>query len=168
MEQSELPAGSRQHVDAAEVGFARDRVERGAKDVLKATRELAERTFALEQAALFGEVEFEEALFYPVAELRKRYTAEQATKMEWRRNACIRMLAYGIQAKDIAKDLHMNLRTISALATQNGKMLAGFSDKFAQELMTSAAADIALAETKRDESSHIHAPSASRSVPPTQ
>ena len=63
------------------------------------------------------------------------------------------MLAYGIPAEDIAQDLHMNLRTIQALASQNGKQLAAFSEKFAGELMSSAAADIALAETKRGEAS---------------
>lgn len=98
--------------------------------------------------------EEESALFLPVEELRKRYTGAQAEKMEWRRNACVRMLAYGIPAEYIARDLHMNLRTVSALAAQYGKTIASFSEKFAQNLMESAAADIAAAETKRGGASH--------------
>jgi len=141
-------------VDEAAVRREQARVDRKAKGLKAALAELAEATGDLRQAALFGEPEFEPGLFLSGEDLRKRYTGKQATKMEWRRNACIRMLAYGIPAEDIAQDLHMNLRTIQALATQNGKTLAAFSEKFAGELMGSAAADIALAETKRHEASH--------------
>ena len=98
--------------------------------------------------------EEESALFLPVEELRKRYTAGQAEKMEWRRNAAVRMLAYGIPAEHIARDLHMNLRTVAALASLHGKTIAGFSETFAGELMQSAAGDIALADTKKHGASY--------------
>lgn len=106
-----------------------------------------------EQMSLLSADE-ENALFLPAEELRKRYTGAQAEKMEWRRNACVRMLAYGIPAEYIARDLHMNLRTVTALAAQYGKTIAAFSERFAQNLMESAAADIAAAETKRTSASH--------------
>ena len=143
------PAGP----DAGAVRRAQAGVVESAKSLKKKLEELSGATEALQQAALFAEPEFEPGLFLSGEEMRKRYTGEQATKMEWRKNACIRMLAYGIPAEDIAQDLHMNLRTIQALASQNGKQLAAFSEKFAGELMSSAAADIALAETKRGEAS---------------
>ena len=143
------PAGP----DAGAVRRAQAGVVESAKSLKKKLEELSGATEALQQAALFAEPEFEPGLFLAPEEMRKRYTGEQATKMEWRKNACIRMLAYGIPAEDIAQDLHMNLRTIQALASQNGKQLAAFSEKFAGELMSSAAADIALAETKRGEAS---------------
>lgn len=139
--------------DAGAVRRAQAGVVESAKSLKKKLEDLGEATEALQQAALFAEPEFEPGLFLSGEEMRKRYTGEQATKMEWRKNACIRMLAYGIPAEDIAQDLHMNLRTIQALASQNGKQLAAFSEKFAGELMSSAAADIALAETKRGEAS---------------
>lgn len=141
-------------IDQGALAVARVRIEAGAKTAVKAAQQLAEKIEQAEQLALFGDYPFEPAMFLPSDELRKRYTGEQAEKVEYKRNACIRMLAHGIPAQDIAKDLQMNLRTIAALAAQNGKMLAGFTDKFAGELMSSAAADIALAETKREEASH--------------
>ena len=140
-------------VDQAALRRAQAQVAAKAKGLDKALESLGGAAEALTQAALFTEPEFEAGLFLSGDEMRKRYTGEQATKMEWRKNACIRMLAYGIPAEDIAQDLHMNLRTITALAAQNGKQLAAFSEKFAGELMASAAADIALAETKRHEAS---------------
>jgi hypothetical protein len=140
--------------DAAQLRVAQQGVEFAADVVTKSARKLAEKTFELEQLAMFGEVEFEPAMLLPGDELRKNYTGEQAEKMEWRRNACIRMISYGVPAQDIAKDLHMNLRTVAAVAVNNGKMLAGFTDQFAKELLASAAGDIALADTKKHEASY--------------
>lgn len=140
--------------DAGALRLAQRQVGAKSKEVKQALEKLGEATEALQQAALFDEPEFEAGLLMPAEERRKIYTGEQATKMDWRRNACIRMLAYRIPAEDIAADLHMNLRTIAALAQQNAMMLAGFSEKYAQELMASAAADIALADTKKQDASY--------------
>ncbi|MDE2103422.1 MAG: hypothetical protein KGL39_39640 [Patescibacteria group bacterium] len=140
--------------DAGALRRAQHDVRERTKATERTLKELHGAVDGLQQASLFAEYPFEAELLLPAAELRKRYTGEQATKMDWRRNACIRMLAYRIPAEDIAADLHMNLRTIAALAQQNGAMLSGFSEKYANELMASAAADIALADTKKQDASY--------------
>lgn len=120
----------------------------------KQARELARTALELEQAALFSEEPFEEALLLPPDEIKKKYTGANGEKMVWRQEAALYMLGRQCPAADIARVLHMNLRVIAALAAQHGRKLAGFTEAFAQELASSAAADFALAETKRDQASY--------------
>lgn len=124
------------------------------KEVAERAKELARSALELEQAALFDEEPFEQELLLSTEEIRKRYTGKNGEQIEWRKNAAIYMLARQCPAKDIARILHMNLRVIAALASQNGRQLAGFTEAFAQELLGGAASDFALAETKKHEASY--------------
>ena len=122
--------------------------------VAEQAKALARSALELEQAALFDEEPFEEGLLLPNEEIAKRYTGKNGKDMLWRKETAIYMLARQCPAQDIARLLHMNLRVIAALASQNGKQLAGFTEAFAQELLGSAAGDIALAETKKHDASY--------------
>jgi hypothetical protein len=55
---------------------------------------------------------------------------------------------------DIARVLHMNKRLVGALASQNARLYADFSERYAKELLADAAADFALAATKRDDANY--------------
>ncbi len=124
------------------------------KAVGSAAVELQSAVAELVQLSLIDEVPFDEALLLPEPEQRKRYTAAQANNNIMRQQACLYMLARQCPAQDIAAILKMNLRTVAALAAQHGRVLAGFTEAYAQELLASAGADIALAETKRSEASY--------------
>jgi len=124
------------------------------QDVARRAKLLGESAAELEQAALFDEPEFEEALLLEPEEITKRYTAENSKQIIWRQDACVKLLARQCPARDIADILHMNLRTISAIAAQNGVRIAKFSEGFAEILLSSAASDIAFAQTKRDEAGY--------------
>lgn len=117
-------------------------------------KELGETAQELQQLAMFQEHPFEEVFLYPPEQVAKRYTAQQANKIEMRRRACIYMHARQCPAEDIADILQMNLRTIQAIVSQGASERASFSEKFAQELMNSAAADLAHAETMRTQASY--------------
>jgi hypothetical protein len=124
--------------------------------VARKASELRTVAMALEQQVLLDdEPVFEEGFFLPPEQVRKRYTAERAQRMEMQREVAIYMLAYQCPVKDIARLLHLNERTVRALAGQNGRRLAKFSDEYALELLGSAASDIAIAETKRDDASFL-------------
>lgn len=133
---------------------ASQNVGKAAKEVGQRVKKLFEKVMDVQQLSLLDEPEFEQAVLEDGEKLRKRYTGEQAEKIEWRRDACLYMLGRECPVEEIASVLRMNLRTISALAAQNGRKLGGFSDHFARELMASAASDIALAHTKRDDASY--------------
>jgi hypothetical protein len=122
--------------------------------VAEQAKALARSALKLEQAALFDEEPFEEALLLSPEEIKKRYTGSNGEKMVWRQETALYMLGRQCPAQDIARVLHMNLRVISALAAQNGRKLAGFTDSFVNELMASAGADISMSETKRHEASY--------------
>lgn len=122
--------------------------------VASAAKELVESALALEQTALFAEEPFEEGLLLPIEEIHKRYTGKTAQQLEWRRTAALYMIARGCPLQDIEKILHMNHRVIAALASQNGRTIAAFSEDYAKELLASAAGDIALADTKKHEASY--------------
>ena len=124
--------------------------------VARKASELRTGVTALEQQMLLeDEPVFEEGFFLPPEQVRKRYTAERAQRMEMQREVAIYMLAYQCPVKDIARLLHLNERTVRALAGQNGRRLAKFSDEYALELLASAASDFAMAETKREDASFL-------------
>lgn len=134
-------------VPVAALQAARKELANQVKTVVAAAQEL-------EQLALLDEVPFEEALTLPVEEVRKRYTAENSRQIEWRREACVKMLARQISAPDIGDILKMNPRTVAAIAAQEGQKIAGHADSIADALASSAMADFALAETKKHEASY--------------
>lgn len=124
------------------------------KELVNQVRSVTAAAMDLEQLALIDEVPFEEALTLPLEEVRKRYTAENSRQIEWRREACVKMLARQISAPDIADILKMNPRTVAAIAAQEGQKIAGHADSIADALASSAMADFALAETKKHDASY--------------
>lgn len=141
-------------VDAAAISGARQSLEAATKNLGKSAKDVFEKAFELQQLSMFGEAEFEEALLFDDETRRKKYTGEQAEKMEWRRDLCLYLLSRDTPREDIGRLLKMNLRTITALAAQHGRKLGAFTEDFANRLIASASSDIALADTKRDEASH--------------
>jgi hypothetical protein len=148
-----VPGGTKP-ATVGEVKKGAQEVAEAAKNAKKAVGELFGKVFDMEQMALFDQPEFEEALLLDGETLRKRYTAAQAEKIEWRMNACLYMLGRECPVEEIAVILHMNLRTVAAIAAQNGRKLGAFTAQFANELVADAASDIALARTKRDTASY--------------
>lgn len=142
-------------VDQAALRAASDEVEDTAKELAKAANNAKAAALQLELAALDGAPAFEECMLQTGPEIKKRYTAEHAEKIEIRRNAAIYMLARQCPVEDIAKILRMNLRTITALAALNGQQLAAFSEGYAQELLAKAGAAFSLASTKQNEASFL-------------
>lgn len=138
---------TRPAIPRAEIQAARKELATQAKIVQQAAQEL-------EQLALIDEIPFEEAMVLPLEEVKKRYTAENARQIEWRREACIKLLARQCPATDICDILKMNHRTVGAIAAQEGQKIATFSNQFADSLASSAMSDLALAHTKRDGASY--------------
>lgn len=134
-------------IASAAIQAARKELSNQVKTVVAAAVEL-------EQLALLDEVPFEEAMVLLPDEVKKRYTAENARQIEWRREACIKLLARQVAAEDICDILKMNHRTVGAIASQEGQKIATFSNQFADSLASSAMSDLALAHTKRDSASY--------------
>lgn len=130
-------------------------IQKQREDLGRKAKELASAAMELEQAALFNEPVFEEALLLENEEIRRRYTGENAKQIEWRRDAAVYMLARQCPVEEIARVLHMNTRLVAAIAAQRGAQFGQFTEKYAQELMASAAGDIALADTKKHEASYL-------------
>jgi hypothetical protein len=129
-------------------------IQAARKELTVAVRDVVARAQDLEQLALLDEVPFEEAMVLPVEEVRKRYTAENSRQIEWRREACVKLLARQCPAIDIADILKMNPRTIAAVAAQEGQKIAAFSHALADTLAGSAMSDLALADTKKHGASY--------------
>lgn len=134
-------------VPVAELAAARKELSDQVRAVVSAAQEL-------EQLALIEETPFEEALLLTTEEVRKRYTAENAPQIIWRRKACVELLAMNVPCKDIARILSMNRRTVEAVAAQEGQKIAAFSELHVAALVSSAMADIALADTRRSTAGH--------------
>lgn len=134
-------------VPVAAINAARKELTTQVKSVVAAAVEL-------EQLALIDEIPFEEAFCLAPEEIAKRYTAENARQIEWRRKACISLLARQCPSEDIAEILSMNHRTVAAIAAQEGSKIATAADKIADVLANSAMADIALADTKKHGASY--------------
>jgi hypothetical protein len=129
-------------VPVAAISAARKELTTQVKSVVAAAQEL-------EQLALYDEVPFEEAFCLSPEEVAKRYTAENARQIEWRRKACVELLARQCPSEDIAHILSMNHRTVAAIAAQEGQKIATTANGIADVLANSAMADIALADTKK-------------------
>jgi len=154
----DLAAGRRRDVepvDAAGLAHAKGELVDAAKVAGKAAKALADKATQLQLAAIESEVPFEESCLMSDEEIGKKYTAENGKQVQWRRDAAVYMLARQCPAQDIAKILHMNLRTIAALAARNGQQLAGFSEQYAKELLAQAGAAFALAATKAHEANYL-------------
>ena len=127
---------------AAEIQAAR----RELKETAKAAQQAA---VELEQLALLTEEPFEEAFCLSPEEVKKRYTAENARQIEWRRHACIELLGRQCPAEDICAILKMNHRTVAAIAAQEGQKIGTVSHQIADALTQSAMSLVALADTKK-------------------
>ena len=134
-------------VPSAELTEARQAVAQQAKALQSAVLELA-------QLSLLPEVEFEEALLLEPDEVKKRYTGTNGKGIIERREMVVKMLARQMTATDICDILKMNPRTVAAIAAQEGQKIAAFSGELANALVSSAMADIAAAQTKRDTASY--------------
>jgi hypothetical protein len=139
---------------AATPGIPRAEIQAARKGLAAQAKIVQQAAVELEQLALIEEVPFEEAMVLPPEEVKKRYTAENARQIEWRREACIKLLARQVAAEDICDILKMNHRTVGAIASQEGQKIATFSNQFADSLASSAMSDLALAHTKRDSASY--------------
>jgi hypothetical protein len=134
-------------VPVAELAAARKELSDQVRAVVSAAQDL-------EQLALIEETPFEEALLLTTEEVRKRYTGENARQIEWRRKACVELLAMNVPSNDIGRILSMNHRTVEAIASQEGQKIAAFSETHVAALVSSAMADIALADTRRSTAGH--------------
>src|SRR5262245_66654614 len=88
------------------------------------------------------------ALLFAQDERRKRYTAEQANALEWKRNAIVCLLAADWPVEVIARELHCNLRTVNALAARCAEEVAGRTTEFAQVCHRLGARWFGLAKTR--------------------
>jgi hypothetical protein len=97
-------------------------------------------------------IEFEDdaAVLFSQEEMKVRYTARQVSELERLREAVFMLLpAWPIE--DIARRLHMNTRTVRALAAQDAEKLAGSKRDFTNVLRSTAARWLALARTRESE-----------------
>jgi len=143
----EVESKNELRVEPAVIQAARKELSSQVKNVVAAAQEL-------EQLALLDEVPFEEAMVLTPEEVKVRYTAENARQIEWRREACIKLLARQCPTHDICDILKMNHRTVGAIAAQEGQKIATFSNQFADTLASSAMSDLALADTKKHAASY--------------
>lgn len=104
-----------------------------------------------EQRALI-ELEDDSALLFSVEERRKRYTAAQAAELE-RLHTSVLMLLSSWPVDAIARELHLNTRTVRALAAMSAEKVAGFKKEFGEMLLRTGARWVALARTKEHEAS---------------
>ena len=144
-------------VDGAAIAAAKAGLERKAKEVGKAVKELDAAAMQLQLEAIAGQPEFEAVMLEPVENIRKRYTGQHAQEIEIRRNACLYMLSRNCPVEDIAHILKMNLRTINALAGLNAETLAAFDQNYADWLNRGSARAFAHALAKLPESNALQA-----------
>lgn len=104
------------------------------------------------QPALFSP-EDDSALLFSVEEVRKRYTAAQAEKLEWKRTAILMLLASDWPVETICRELNVSFRTVKALAAVHAQKVAGFNKEFAQILLQTGARFIGIARTKEQDAS---------------
>jgi len=98
----------------------------------------------------------EDALFFAPLELRKRYTAEQVEKIEWKKEAILMLLGAGWPVSRIQERLHVNFRTVQALAKRSAEQVAGFNQEFADHLVTLASGWFGLAAVKAPDAPFQH------------
>ena len=154
-ESLEPTTGAPVGVDHSAVAGATHLVEHRAKAAGKAAKDLAEAAMQLQLEAIGGQPEFEEALLLPAEQLRKKYTAAQAEKIEWRRDGALLMLAYKVPKEQIAATMRMNLRTLDALVISQAAVFAGFTEAYAKRLIGQAGQAMELAMTKMGDASFL-------------
>jgi len=125
-------------------------LQQARREVKETAQAAAQAAAQLEQLAMFTEPAFEEAMCLTPEEVKKRYTAKNAQQIEWRREACIKLLARQCATEDICDILKMNHRTVAAIAAQEGQKIAAFSNEQSEVLAADAMTDIAVARTKRE------------------
>ena len=103
-----------------------------------------------EKQAVLLEVEDSDGVLFSREERKARYTARQVSELERLREAVFMLLpAWPIE--DIARRLHMNTRTVRALAAQDAEKLAGSKRDFTNVLRSTADRWLALARTRESE-----------------
>jgi hypothetical protein len=108
-----------------------------------------------DQPALFDH-ESESAIFLSVDELSKRYTSEQALAVDWKRRAVVLLLATGMPAEVIARELNMSTRTVGAVAAKCSEKVAGSRKEFAGFLMEKGGRWFGLAQAKESEATFLN------------
>jgi len=86
---------------------------------------------------------------------RKRYTADQVDAIEWKRNAVLMLLASDWPVEYIARHLHVNKRTVMALAARSGEEVAQHTNKFASVCHRLGARWLGLAKTLEHDASFL-------------
>ena len=103
-----------------------------------------------DQPALFQFSE-ESVLLLPREEVRKRYTARDAGRIEGLRQAVTMLLSARWPAETIAREMHISRRTVEAIAVQSSAEVAEFSKQYARVLVGVGSEFLALARTKQHE-----------------
>lgn len=108
------------------------------------------------QALLF-DLEDDDALLFSRTDLErtKRYTAEQVRNLEWKRDAIVMLLASDWPVEHIATRLHVNTRTVRAIAARSAAEVAGTAKMFGRVCQGLAARWMGLARTKEQEASFL-------------
>lgn len=95
--------------------------------------------------------ESDEALLLPPVERRKRYTAAQVQKIEWREECILVMIAAQVIPLDrIAEAAHVNLRTIKIMAARDAERIGRDTVKFGEYSAGLSASFLHKAEMKSD------------------
>jgi hypothetical protein len=100
-----------------------------------------------DQLALI-EVSDEEALLLPTEQLRKRYTAGQAQKIDWKRDCIKALLACGLPIETVALKAHVNERIVKEILAIYAASIAADMGAFGDYAMSRAAKFLALADQK--------------------
>jgi hypothetical protein len=97
------------------------------------------------------EAESDEALLLPREELRKRYTAGQAEKVEWRRDCIVAMLGGGVfTIEQICAAAHANERVVKQIAQMHAAKIAQDLQRCGERFISDAAMTFELAKDKRE------------------
>jgi hypothetical protein len=78
-------------------------------------------------------------VLFPPEELSKRFTAEQAEKLQWKVRAMVLLLGAGWPVEVIARELNVSHHTVSALAARESEKVAGSAKEFERCLRSLAA-----------------------------
>ena len=95
------------------------------------------------------------ALLLPQQESRKRYTADQVQQLEYKRNAIVLLLGFGCPVEVIARQLHVNLRTVAALAARNAEEVAGSMKMLGETSLALGARWLGLAKMREHDASFL-------------
>jgi hypothetical protein len=105
----------------------------------------------VDNQALLFEPQEDPALLFCDEELAKRYTADQACKLRWKREAIVMLIAAGWPTEDIARRLEVNTRTVRALAARDAEKVAGSLKSLGGAMLQTGARWFGLARAKESE-----------------